>query len=73
MEGASPVSRGVQKRLREIFPSAQIGQAYGNVEIILIMLCLLIAKNLGLTEMTTTLAMVSATQKQGPLGSRFYI
>ena len=34
------------------------------------MLCLLTAKNLGLTEMTTTLAMVSATQKQGPLGSK---
>ena len=33
MEGASPVSREVQKRLCEIFPSAQIGQAYGNVEI----------------------------------------
>ncbi|KAF8817196.1 acetyl-CoA synthetase-like protein [Phlegmacium glaucopus] len=51
MIGAAPVSREVQERLCEIFPSAQIGQAYG------------------LTEMTTTLAMVSATQKKGPLGS----
>lgn len=51
MIGAAPVSREVQERLCEIFPSAQIGQAYG------------------LTEMTTTLAMVSAAQKQGPLGS----
>ncbi|CAA7269123.1 unnamed protein product [Cyclocybe aegerita] len=49
--GAAPVSREVQERLCRIFPSAQIGQAYG------------------LTEMTTTLAMVSPKQRRGPLGS----
>ena len=70
LAGASPVSREVQKRLCEIFPTAQIGQAYGNVEMKFIVLCLLTTKDLGLTEMTTTLAMVSATQKQGPLGSK---
>ena len=46
MEGASPVSREVQKRLCEIFPSAQIGQAYGNFRdgLVFVMLCLLTDK-----------------------------
>ncbi|KAH0586556.1 hypothetical protein H2248_007782 [Termitomyces sp. 'cryptogamus'] len=49
--GAAPVPKEVQTQLCELFPDAQIGQAYG------------------LTEMTTTLAMISGTQKRGPVGS----
>ncbi|KAJ3512390.1 hypothetical protein NLJ89_g3552 [Agrocybe chaxingu] len=56
--GAAPVSRDVQERLCRIFPSAQIGQAYGEFNALE-----------GLTEMTTTLAMVSSKQRRGPLGS----
>ncbi|KAF9465774.1 hypothetical protein BDZ94DRAFT_303366 [Collybia nuda] len=51
MIGAAPVAREVQDQLFELFPTAQIGQAYG------------------LTEMTTTVAMISGSQKRGPLGS----
>ncbi|KAF8630955.1 hypothetical protein AX17_005311 [Amanita inopinata Kibby_2008] len=49
--GAAPLPRGVQERLRDLFPRAQIGQAYG------------------LSEMTSSLAMVAGDQKTGPLGS----
>ncbi|RDB15274.1 4-coumarate--CoA ligase-like 7 [Hypsizygus marmoreus] len=51
MIGAAPLSREIQFQLYDVFPDAQIGQAYG------------------LTEMTTTLAMIEGTQKRSPLGS----
>ncbi|KAG6887989.1 hypothetical protein C0992_009969 [Termitomyces sp. T32_za158] len=49
--GAAPVPKEIQAQLCELFPDAQIGQAYG------------------LTEMTTTLAMMTGTQRRGTIGS----
>ncbi|KAG6916030.1 hypothetical protein DXG01_008753 [Tephrocybe rancida] len=65
--GAAPVAKEVQIQLCELFPDAQIGQAYGTSA--LIQLNHPLTADSGLTEMTTTLAMMTGTQKRGPVGS----
>jgi 4-coumarate--CoA ligase len=63
------VSPHVQRSLSTSFPSAQVGQAYGTCASTAILVVLTLRRLSGLTEMTTTVAMVSFTQQRPPLGS----
>lgn len=71
MVGAAPLSKEVNEQLFEVFPTCQVGQAYGQAspDCIHRELRLTFFSSIGMTETATMVAMPPMTQQQGSAGS----